>query len=79
MKILVKSPNERTIRLRIPNFLVTTNCFVAMICQKIQDNPLSKDQIKQISKALRESYRYFKKLEMINVEDHDGTVVRIRL
>lgn len=79
MKILVKSNDEPTIRLWIPNFLISAKFLYRMIQKNTKEFSITEQQFKVVVRGLKESIRYFPKLEIINVETHDQERVKITL
>ncbi len=79
MKILVKSKDEPTIRLWIPNFLISAKFLYKIIKKNAKEFSLTEQQYKIVVRGLKESKRYFPKLEIINVETHDQDRVKITL
>ena len=79
MKIIIKSSDERTIRLWIPSFLLSSQLIQKIIYKNISDLKINYEQMKVIIHGLKQASKNFPKLDLIHVVGHDGDCVKITL
>ena len=83
MRIIVESPGERRIHIRIPTAIVlnrlTAKLFTKAAKRHLGEGSLETRDLYPLLRAVRQAKRRFPKWELVNLQEADGEHIQIRL
>jgi hypothetical protein len=79
MRISIRSENKRGFFLILPTSLFTNPISMHFIKKYVKIDGLNPAHIKQLVKELKNFKRYNGRFELVNIESHDGTNIKITI